>query len=273
MLKIAVKLVLSRLPVPFSIWRRIGIFRPGEMNSSAYALRVFKTHFKRFPLAGKTVLELGPGDSIATGLLAHLHDAAETVLVDQAALAISKPAVYEAMLDDWAGAGLPVSSLRGCATFDELCTRSRTRYMVGGLESLASLPTASVDFGFSASVLEHVRFAEFTQVLDQLRRVLRPGGTYSHSVDLRDHLGGALNNLRFSPRVWESHTMASSGFYTNRIRYRQMIAAFERAGFAVDVRAVNRFDVLPTPRSRMAAPFAELDDDELIVSGFRALCS
>ena len=272
LLKIAAKLVLSRLPVPFSVWRRIGIFRPGDMNTGTYAIGVFRTHLKTHPLTGETVLELGPGDSIATGLLAHMYGAAETVLIDHAALAITKPADYEAMLEDWATAGLPVSSLRGCATFDELCARSRTRYMVGGLDSLSALPTASVDFAFSHAVLEHVRLAEFAPLLAELRRVIRPGGLCSHVVDLKDHLGGALNNLRFSQRVWESRTMAGSGFYTNRIRYRQMIAAFERAGFAVDVQTVDRFDALPTPRSWMATPFADLEDNDLIVSGFKVSC-
>ena len=41
--------------------------------------------------------------------------------------------------------------------------------------------------------------------------MIRPGGLCSHVVDLKDHLGGALNNLRFSQRVWESRTMAGSG--------------------------------------------------------------
>jgi len=44
----------------------------------------------------------------------------------------------------------------------------------------------------------------------------------SHRVDLRDHFGSALNNLRFSDKKWELDWIANSGFYTNRIRLQEM---------------------------------------------------
>ena len=51
--KIAAKLVLSRVPVPFSFWRQVGIFRHGRMNQGRHALRIFRKHCKRLgALAG-----------------------------------------------------------------------------------------------------------------------------------------------------------------------------------------------------------------------------
>src|SRR5688572_16045409 len=71
--KIAAKIVLSRLPLPYGFWQRIGLFRHGCMDNSGYARTVFDTHVERAGLAGKlrgkTVVELGPGDSVATAVV------------------------------------------------------------------------------------------------------------------------------------------------------------------------------------------------------------
>jgi hypothetical protein len=90
-------------------------------------------------------------------------------------------------------------------------------------------------------------------------------------VDLQDCLGGALNNLRFSAPVWESAVMAESGFYTNRIRYSEMLALFKEAGFDTDVISMKRWDHLPTPRAKLSGRFKALSDEELCVRGFHVL--
>lgn len=36
--RIAAKIVLSRLPAGYGLWRRIGLFRHGEMDRTGYAL-------------------------------------------------------------------------------------------------------------------------------------------------------------------------------------------------------------------------------------------
>jgi hypothetical protein len=87
-------------------------------------------------------------------------------------------------------------------------------------------------------------------------------------VDLRDHLGGALNNLRFSERIWESEFFARSGFYTNRICFAQMLSMFSAAGFTAEVGRVQRWPKLPTPRRSLAPQFREVSDEDLLVSSF-----
>jgi hypothetical protein len=116
-----------------------------------------------------------------------------------------------------------------------------------------------------------VRREEFDETLRELCRVLRPGGVASHEVDLRDHLGGALNNLRFTERRWESRAFFRSGFYTNRIRFREMLRRFDRAGFAVALSEVWRWNGVPTPREGMAPEFRSLPADDLCVKGFTAI--
>ncbi len=145
--------------------------------------------------------------------------------------------------------------------------------MPGGLRDgwvvvAARIPSASVDFLWSQAVLEHVRKADFDAVLIELRRVLKPSGVSSHRIDLEDHLQNGLNNLRFSEGVWEAGWMASSGFYTNRLRYEDILRRFAAAGFEVDVVHSDRWDRLPLSRRRMHAEFRDLAPDDLLVSGF-----
>lgn len=162
-------------------------------------------------------------------------------------------------------------SLAACRTIDEVLERCGAVYLTDGLTSLKSVAAASVDLIFSQAVLEHVRRHHFLETMRECRRIVKPGGISSHQVDLRDHLGGALNNLRFSERVWESEFFAGSGFYTNRIPFGEMPRLFREAGFAVEVTAVRRWAALPTPRNRLAEEFRGLPDDQLCVSGFEVV--
>ncbi len=130
------------------------------------------------------------------------------------------------------------------------------------------MPTSSVDLVFSQAVLEHVRLADFDETQRQIRRVLRPDGLASHQIDLKDHLGGALNHLRFSESLWERDWMASSGFYTNRLRCSDVLASMRDAGLTPEVTAVERWPGLPTPRARLAPRFRAMPDEELTIRQF-----
>ena len=65
--------------------------------------------------------------------------------------------------------------------------------------------------------------------------------------------------------------MAKSGFYTNRIRYSEMLAIFKKAGFKVDVTIIETWDKLPIPRSKLSYDFRDLSDEDLCVSVFDVL--
>ncbi len=271
-LKIISKILLSRLPVSFAGWRKLDLFRHGDMNQGDYALRVFRGHLDRMnqgeSLQGCTVLELGPGDGITSGLIAHAYGARRTYLVDSGNFVERDIAVYQTVLSTLEESVLPVTSLKECQSFDELCRTSHTVYLTDGLDSLKTIPTDSIDFLFSQAVLEHVRAAEFVETMVELQRILKPHGISSHRVDLKDHLGGALNNLRFSEQRWESPLFAEAGFYTNRIRFRNMEQIFKGAGFTTEFPEIRTWDVLPTPRQKMWGDFQNLPEDDLLVSGF-----
>lgn len=273
--KIVAKLILSRLPAEYRTWKRLGLFQHGQMEEPAYAYGVFKKHFDRvkrqLPCEGFVGLELGPGDSLLTAMVAHAFGASAYYLIDVGAFAQAELKPYHAMAKFLDGLGLTAPKIEGARSLESVLSACGATYGTSGLASLRSIPDRYIDFIFSQTVLQHLRRADFLETMYQMRRVLRSGGVCSHVVDLRDMLGGSLNNLRFPERVWESHFMAESGFYTNRIRYSEMLALFARAGFRAKVVAKKYWDRLPIPRSKMVGPFRYLPEEELRVSGFEVV--
>jgi SAM-dependent methyltransferase len=273
--RIGAKVVLSRLPAGYAFWRRLGVFSHGDMDDPAYAHRVFLTHFDRSPFARKgggfVGLELGPGDSAMSAVVAAAYGARRHHLIDAGRFATADPAPYRVMSDHLRSLGLVVPDLSGASDLDEILNRCHANYGTQGLDSLRSLADGGVDFIWSQAVLEHVRRGDFLDTMRELHRVLRPDGVCSHRVDLKDHLGGALSNLRVDSSLWEREWLASSGFYTNRLRFSEMIDLFSAADFAVEVVGVNRWEASPIRRSALATEFRGLDDDDLLIKEFDVL--
>jgi SAM-dependent methyltransferase len=83
----------------------------------------------------------------------------------------------------------------------------------------------------SNAALEHVE--DVSKLCTELRRITRPGGTGIHQVDFRDHSNNErpLDFLAIPDALYESVFAASQGGGGNRMRPRELIAQFERAGF------------------------------------------
>lgn len=274
--RIAGKLVLSRLPFSGRIWQRLGLFSPGFMLDPDYAIAVFRRHYQRAgnPAPGFSYLELGPGDSLATAAVAWAHGASGGWLIDAGAYAARDIALYQPLfrrLADLHGdQGLPRDpiDLLGCRSIDDMLRLTSCTYLEGGLADLSAVPPDSIDLALSQATLEHVPRAEFAATMFELHRVVKPGAVASHQVDFKDHLGGSLNNLRFADETWERPEFAPrSGFYTNRLRLSEVIAAMQSAGFTVEIRERLRWDAIPLPREQLAPQFQSLSDDDLRTSG------
>lgn len=274
-LRIGAKLALSRLPAAYSMWHRLGYFSHGAMDRPDYAHRVFRQHYEAgdFPrkAGGFVGLELGPGDSALSAVVARAYGAAAWHLVDAGRFATTDLAPYRAMAEMLRAQGRDAPDLTSAADLDAVLAACGASYGTDGLRALQALPPQSLDFVWSQAVLEHVRRGEFLQTMQALRRALRPGGLCSHTVDLRDHLGGGLNNMRLGSPLWEAPWMVRSGFYTNRLRLSEMLALFREAGFAVEVTRTQRWDTPPLSRHKLAREFRGLSDDDLLVREFDVL--
>ena len=91
-IKILLKLLLSSIPSKYDFWRKISLFKHGEMEKPDYAFKVFKQHFDRVDFlrreGGFVALELGPGDSLFSALIAYAHRASCIYLVDTGNFAV-----------------------------------------------------------------------------------------------------------------------------------------------------------------------------------------
>jgi len=266
------KILLSRMPITYHLWKRIGLFRHGGMANANYAISVFKRHFSRVEFKRKksdfVALELGPGDSVASVIIAKAFGAYKCYMVDAGVFVSDDMAAYHGV----------VTSLREQNILvDDVCEKTDLRglldqyggvYLTNRLDSLRSIPDASVDFIWSQAVLEHIPLHEFDQTMYELRRILGKNGVCSHRIDLKDHLDSALNNLRFSEAVWEAEWMTKSGFYTNRIRFADMMDRFDRAGFEPALLKKDCWDQMPIARNKLNKPYMNMPEDELLVCGF-----
>jgi predicted SAM-dependent methyltransferase len=216
--------------------------------------------------ADKTLLELGPGESLFTALLAKAYGFNRTILLDVSIFAL--PALdgykeFEQWLDSQ---GLHCPSIKDYASFEEMLSVLNAQYMTRGLDSLRDLPDNSVDFVFSQAVLEHIRKKQFIETAQELWRILKPGGISTHEIDFKDHLEASLNNLRFREQVWEAEWMASSGFYTNRIRLCQMLDIFKGQGFEITLVDKKEWATLPIHKKHLQPEFQALSDADLLTN-------
>ena len=274
-LKVAAKIVLARLPLSYHFWEKIGLFKHGGMERPEYALRIFRRHYDAAGLAGKADgfvgLELGPGDSLCSALIAKTFGGSKTFLVDVESCATMDLGVYRRMEAHLRQLGMYPPNLDHCKTMDDVAKACGAEYLTEGLDSLRKIPTGSVDFVWSNAVLPYVRRNQFVPILQELRRVQRQGGVASHAIPIKDIIGGKLNDLRFGRGIWESPLMANSRFYTNRLRYQELLRLFREAGFEPDVIRIGEWETLPTPRRKMAKEFATLPEEDLKVAEFDVL--
>ncbi|MDA9285232.1 class I SAM-dependent methyltransferase [Pseudomonadales bacterium] len=275
--KILAKMILARLPLGYQMWQKLALFRHGDMDQYSYVEKVFNFHVARCGLTdaldGKVILELGPGDSVASAIFAACHGA-KCILIDVGPFAAQDVDVYHRLGTELENAGYLLPSSFGSAkSINDILESCGAVYLTEGLSSFSQVETGTVDMVFSQAVLEHVRCEEFQRVANECYRVLQIDGLASHQIDLKDHLSNSLNNLRFSQKLWESEFFVNSGFYTNRIQYSAMLEMFLKAGFAVDSKDTKQWATLPIARESMDIVFQNIPEDELNISEFDVLLS
>ena len=63
-LKITIKIIFSRLKIPYKIWKKLNIFKHGQMESFEYSRKIFEGHFndmnKFVQIKNPIIMELGP---------------------------------------------------------------------------------------------------------------------------------------------------------------------------------------------------------------------
>jgi len=243
------------------------------MNRPHVAIATFKDYIET---ASKYVdlpdhfnmLELGPGDSVLSGVVAKSFGANNSWLIDSGFHVDTNINLF-AQTCELLPHYIPPRDIHETIRFDKMLELFNISYFTSGLDSLRQLDNQTVDFCWSQVVLEHVPRDQFFDILCETRRIIKSTGVCVHSVDFKDHISSSLNNLRFSSKTWESKFFKSSGFYTNRIRPSQAISLMKEAGFNVHVVFCNKWDSIPLPLSCINEEFRHLPEDDFLISEMR----
>lgn len=274
-IKMGLKVFLSSLPVSYDFWKSLGIFKHGDISHNLVNLQTsFKEHVSYYRQCygdvPKYCLELGPGDSIGHALSAYLQGIKGVWLIDVGDFATKDEGHYQSLYRYICSSEESVLSHEAFTEYsrDAILKRTGSHYCTSGLKSFDLIPEGHIDFSYSHAVLEHVRRDDFSDYMQQLYRVHKAGSLSRHWVDLHDHLGGALNSFRFSPKIWEGKLIGNAGFYTNRLTMADMVKYAKSAGFNVEIQRINKWKKLPTPRGAMHDYFKEKSEEELNVCTF-----
>jgi SAM-dependent methyltransferase len=163
---------------------------------------------------------------------------------------------------------------------DPLELRRRIDYIAPHVESKLPINSDEVDYLYSMSALEHVHKAKIKGLLEEIYRVLKPGGVTYHEIDLRDHnyVSGPLGHLQYGDAEWEKMTMSYGDrlgvfdifqgkdvrVYTNRIRYQEFLDLFSGVGFNIEAHyPLMKVKRKIVERSVLHPEFRLLDEDEL----------
>jgi hypothetical protein len=271
--KLGSKLILARLPVPYAVWRRLGIFKHGRSDARWTRERKFATECLELAARAigrvpRSTLELGPGDSLVGAMVAAAQGVEDIAIVDVGDFATVEVERYRPLVEDLEKAFPGFAKRVDLSSRERLLESIQARYFIHGLEDMASLPSGSVELAFSLKVMEHVRRREFAPLMSELARLSAPVSIQRHVVDLHDHMGCSLNNLRFSEGFWEHPVVSKSGFYTNRLRCSQIASMARESGFQVTVPHALIWPAVPVSRRKMHAAFRSFADADLQVCMF-----
>src|SRR4051812_2539247 len=108
--RLAGKAVLARVPLGYRAWRKLSLFAHGDMASPEYAYSVFRRHLdatQRPSRPPSVVLELGPGDSVSSAIIARALGIDRTYLVDTGNFATREFPVYRQLVRFLQAQGFP----------------------------------------------------------------------------------------------------------------------------------------------------------------------
>jgi SAM-dependent methyltransferase len=188
----------------------------GLNRDPAKVKAVFDFYTSFITVQGKSILELGPGQTLEVLALALEHGASSAAAVDilqyPTPEEISRLSVDFRLYD---GRRLPYESGR-------------------------------FDIVWASDVFEHLRHPRVT--VEEIHRVLAPGGMLVSRVDLRDHyhLGEETRWLecrRYGGRLWNAMTWNRSS-YVNRLLFSEWKKLFAEGGFTEVALLPKRSDVL-----------------------------
>jgi SAM-dependent methyltransferase len=287
---------------------RLALRRTGGTVSARYCYAVWLRHLVKAYQAGVTahprsLAELGPGDSLGTGLAALLTGAQAYYAFDVVRYANldQNLVVFEELISLFASRAqvpgpdefpelkpdldsyefprqiLTEERLRASLEPDRLAAvrAALKRERLGGEDEIVidyvpswsdpdAVPAGTLDLVFSQAVLEHVDDLE--TAYRSMVQWLRPGGILSHTIDFRSHgtANGWNGHWALGDLSWKL-VRGRRPFLLNREPHSRHVALLRQLGLEIvaDDCTTRPSDV---ERSRLADRFRSLSDEDLTTS-------
>ena len=275
-----------------------GLAREVDRTREIYANYLRYAGWDKRQVAGKRILELGPGAHMGVPLLFAAGGASYVAGLDKFVplQTGSYFRTFYARLRDTLGSAEKVNFDRAIRLEPKIELRPAQAQYIYGKElsdSIGELGPGSYDLISSNAVIEEMYDpAPLFQAQD---RLLRPGGAMVHKIDLRDY--GMFTKYDFpaleflTVPEWAYRRMAEASGQPNRLRVNTYRDLMERLGYTyrvyvtwlmgVDHEIVPaKEDVRPEVdypntslrmirniRPRLAAPFREVSDTDLVILG------
>ncbi|MCK4327344.1 MAG: methyltransferase domain-containing protein [Candidatus Diapherotrites archaeon] len=211
---------------------------------------------------GKTVLEIGPGNSSALALNFLANGAAKYIMVDKF------PRVFDTefqkdffrkesafYLEKY---GRKVAKFIKGGGLDG----RHTKFINEGVENMPSVPDGSVDIVVSVSAFEHVK--EVKESLSEVSRVLAPGGVLVSQINMQDHynFNSPFRFLKYSDFAWRCLLTKEGHSYTNRLRIDDFLGLMAEAGLGATVLSSDNWEGALDKRA-FAPRFREKKESDL----------
>lgn len=277
----------------------------GGTVSSQYCYSVYLRHLVMADQHGlqtvpRTVVELGPGDSMGIGLMALLtgaeqyyaldavrHASTETNLLvfDELVqlLTVRAPipsgGEFTEILPELSDYRFPTKILRESRLTQALAperlkclrnalTRNMTTapiYYLAPMGRTSEIPGNSVDLIVSQAVMEHIDQLE--EIYAECYRILKPGGFMSHQIDLRCHDTAPEWNghWKYSDLTWRL-MRGGRPWFINRQPCSTHLGLVKQAGFSISAE-IKQFGSFGISNRQLASRFQSLSEGDLKTSG------
>jgi len=132
------------------------------------------------------------------------------------------------------------------------------------------LPQESVDFICSNNTFEHIYPNILKEILQEFKRLIKPGGIMSHFIDMSDHFAhfdksiSIYNFLQFTEKQWQ--WIDNSIQPQNRMRFCQYELMYKHLKIPFERSVVESGDLKTLSKISLKAPFKAFAKEELSIS-------
>ena len=239
-------------------------------------------HFKKIlrkhntSIKNKTILELGPGNSLVMAYNFLMNDAKKVILVDKYPLnaykyvttnidkhvlinqikksnKTNKQKIF--LQKELEYIKIKYSKTKLPFIRNSVVDKNYLLFIAKDLSELKDIP--KIDILISNSVLEHVENVENSILA--MSRIISKNGILIHSIDFKDHYNFNRPFLfyKYSDKIWRKYLTKVGVSYTNRIRYDDFIDLFNKYGF--DIISEKKI-ILPVNEKRINKKFLNRKD-------------